>query len=181
MPIYTKKGDKGQTSLFDGTKVSKANKRVETYGTVDELNSVLGEVIAFFPAGKFVHLKKDIIGIQRDLFTLGASLANPKNVSLDDIEKKVVFFEGRIDLLTSQMPELKNFIIPGGSKSGSLLHVARTLARRAERKLVRLMEDQIVDMHIVMYLNRLSDLLFTYARYVNFIEKKKEIKWIKQG
>lgn len=181
MPIYTKKGDKGQTSLFDGTKVSKANKRVETYGTIDELNSILGEVIAFLPAGKMINIKKDIIAIQRDLFTLGASLANPSQVSLHDIEEKVGFFEERIDMLTSQMPVLKNFIIPGGSKSGALLHVARTSTRRAERKLVRLMEDETVDMHIVMYLNRLSDLLFTYARYVNFIEKKKEIKWIQKG
>ncbi len=181
MPIYTKKGDKGETSLFDGTKVSKANKRVETYGTIDELNSALGEVVAFIPAGKLVNIKKDIIGIQRDLFTVGASLANPAYASLEDIEKKVGFFEERIDMLTAQMPKLKNFIIPGGSKAGSLLHVSRTLARRAERKLVRLMEEEKIDINIVMYLNRLSDLLFTYARYVNFIEKKKEVKWIQKG
>ncbi len=181
MPIYTRTGDKGKTSLFDGTRVSKAHPRVETYAAMDELNSVLGEVLSFMPKNKLHDLRKEILVIQHDLFTIGSALANPTNPDFGDLAEKVTMFEKKIDSITAQVPPLKNFILPGGSRTSSLLQVARTLARRAERRLVALMQDEDVDKALVMYINRLSDLLFMYARYANFVEKKQEIKWIKKG
>ena len=180
MPIYTRTGDKGETSLFDGTRVSKSHPRVETYATVDELNSVLGEVLAFLPKAKFQKLAKDIEAIQHDLFAIGSALATPHPLPVIGLDTRPKEFEELIDAMTKKLPELKNFILPGGGKSGSQLHVARTLARRAERRLVALMEHEEVDPHIVKYLNRLSDLLFTMARFVNHQMKEKEIIWKKK-
>jgi cob(I)alamin adenosyltransferase len=180
MPIYTRTGDKGDTSLFDGTRVPKYHPRVETYASIDELNSVLGQVSAFLPKAKLKQLTKEIESIQHDLFAIGSALALPHPMPVIGLEKRPKEFETLIDAMTKKMPELKNFILPGGGKSGSLLHVARTLARRAERRVVALRETDEVDTHILIYLNRLSDLLFTMARYVNYQEKQKEIKWIKR-
>ena len=180
MPIYTRTGDKGETSLFDGTRVPKSHPRVETYAAIDELNSVLGEALAFLPKTKLQVLAKDIEQIQHDLFAIGSALATPHPLPVIGLDKRPKEFEQSIDVMTRKMPELKNFILPGGGRPGSLLHVARTLARRAERRLVGLMQDEEVDQDIVKYLNRLSDLLFTMARYVNHKGKHKEIKWIKR-
>lgn len=180
MPIYTRTGDKGETSLFDGTRVLKSHPRVETYATVDELNSVLGEALAFLPKATFKKLAKDIEQIQHDLFAIGSALATPAPLPVTGLDKRPKEFEVLIDEMTKKMPELKNFILPGGGKPGAFLHVARTLARRAERRLVALLEHEEVDPHILKYLNRLSDLLFTMARYVNYQTKQKEIKWIKR-
>jgi cob(I)alamin adenosyltransferase len=180
MPIYTRTGDKGKTSLFDGTRVSKTHARVETYAAMDELNSTIGQALAFLPANKLPAIRNELIGVQHDLFAIGSALATPHPVPVIGLEKRPEEFEKIIDQLTEKMPKLKNFILPGGGKVGSLFHVCRTLTRRAERRLVSLMEQEDVDTQIMVYLNRLSDLFFTLARYANHIDKQKEIKWIKK-
>jgi cob(I)alamin adenosyltransferase len=187
MAIYTRTGDKGKTSLFDGTRVLKSHHRVETYGTIDELNSMIGVICAEI----FLHKKSQeqlkltsvsgiLLSIQHDLFTIGSFLATPHPKTLIDLSAQVKAFELLIDDLTGQMPKIAYFIIPGGGRIGALLHVVRTITRRAERQLVALMQCESIDETIVMYLNRLSDLLFTMARFVNHIEKQKEIRWGKK-
>lgn len=180
MPIYTRTGDKGTTALFDGTRVAKSHERVETYAAIDELNSIIGETIAFLPKSAFISIRKELVQIQHDLFAIGSALAMPHPLPVAGIENRPKEFEQQIDELTKKLPELKNFILPGGSKAGSLLHGARTFARRAERRVVALTEKEEVDQEILIYLNRLSDLLFTLARYTNHQQKQKEIKWIKR-
>lgn len=182
MPIYTRTGDKGKTSLFDGTRVLKSHPRVETYGTIDELNSIIGVAIAEIKDLRFKikEVTAELEKIQHDLFDIGSALATPHPLPVVGLENRPKDFEKLIDEMTSKMPEIKFFILPGGGKAGSFLHVARTITRRAERQLVTLMQKDEVDQSIVIYLNRLSDLLFTMARYVNHVEKKKEIKWIKK-
>src|SRR6185369_12326464 len=179
MPIYTRTGDKGKTSLFDGTRVLKFHPRVNTYGTIDELNSTIGSILAHLPA-KHALVKKELEKIQHELFDIGSALATPEPLPVVGLADRPKEFEKLIDQMTAKMPELKAFILPGGSKAGSLIHIARTIARRTERQLVELMQEEDVDKTVVVYLNRLSDLLFTMARYVNHLEKKKEIKWIKK-
>lgn len=192
MPIYTRTGDKGKTSLFDGTRVLKNHIRVDTYGTIDELNSLLGAAIAELlsikdqassPHERQVSIKmisNELENIQHDLLDIGSTLAMPGGMPIPGLDKRVKEFEKLVDNLTEKMPELKNFILPGGSKAGSLLHIARTTARRAERRLVALIQEEDIDEEIIKYINRLSDLLFTMARFVNFKEKKKETIWIKK-
>lgn len=178
MSIYTKFGDKGKTSLYGGKTVSKSDIRVEAYGSCDELNSFLGVVISTL---KENTIKKKIINIQNDLFEIGASLASlskNKDSSLSShLKKRIKDFENEIDSYTKNLPELENFILPGGGDTGSKLHFARTLARRAERRIVTLSEKQKINPDILVFINRLSDLLFTYARYVNKTEKQKEVLW----
>ena len=188
MAIYTRTGDKGQTSLFNGQRVSKADLRVEVYGTVDELNSVIGVVIAEIRNSKF-EIRNELVRIQNDLFEIGSTLANPgiRNPSatlrtsqesgIKELEKRVKEFENEIDNMTEKMPTLNNFILPGGGNTGSLLHFVRTVARRTERRVASLSKSEKVDNSIIMYLNRLSDLLFTMARFVNYKEKQEEIIW----
>lgn len=182
MAIYTRTGDKGKTSLFDGTRVLKSHIRVTTYGTIDELNSNIGVVIAEIEDSrlKLDEVTGELVKIQHELFDIGSALATPYPLPLIGLNKRSKDFEKVIDTLTKQMPELTQFILPGGGKVGSFLHVARTIARRAERQLVELIQKESVDEGIVVYLNRLSDLLFTMARYSNYVEKKKEITWIKK-
>ncbi len=180
MPIYTRKGDKGQTSLFDGTKVSKSHIRVEAYGTVDELNSAIGAVLAHLKRGKSMLVRKELERIQHDLLDIGSALAVPGAIPVPDLDVRVKDFERHVDELTDAMPELRNFIIPGGSQAGAQLHMARTIARRAERRIVELMEREVIDEEVVKYINRLSDLLFTMARHVNFDESKREVTWVKK-
>lgn len=177
MPIYTRTGDKGTTSLFDKTRVLKSSDRVETYGTIDELNSMLGAVRAHLKNGL---VKKELEKIQHDLLEIGSSLANPNALPVKGLNKRPTDFEKLIDKMTAKIPHLHNFILPGGSKPGALLHVARTIARRAERRIVQLIQTEPIDPDVVIYVNRLSDLLFTMARFVNYKSKKKEIKWIKK-
>ena len=182
MPIYTRTGDKGLTSLFDKTRVLKSSDRVETYGTIDELNSMLGAAGAHLPRSKNkeLRIKEELEKVQHDLLEIGSALANPKSLPIKGLNKRPTDFEHLIDKMTAQMPELKNFILPGGSKAGALLHVGRTIARRAERRIVALIQTEPIDPDIVIYVNRLSDLLFTMSRFVNNKSKKKEIKWIKK-
>lgn len=178
MAIYTKFGDKGKTSLYGGKTVSKGSIRVEAYGNLDELNSFLGIVISNLKDKK---IKSELIKIQNDLFEIGSSIASLATSKQKDLgiylKKRVKDFEDGIDNLTKEIPELENFILPGGSITGSNLHFARTVARRAERRLVVLAEKEKILLEVLVYLNRLSDLLFTYARFINYTEKQKEIKW----
>lgn len=179
MKIYTKTGDSGKTSLFGGQRVSKSDLRIEAYGTIDELNSVIGVVVSENQKYK-AKIKKELIRIQNDLFDIGSTLANPASESIRDLEKRVEEFEKLIDKLTEKLPDLRNFILPRGGKAGSFLHLARSISRRAERRVVELSHKKKVDENILKYLNRLSDLLFTMARFFNYKEKKKEIVWIKK-
>jgi len=176
MPIYTKKGDKGKTVLANGKIVSKANIRVMTYGTVDELNSLLGVIISGIRVKN--GMKTELLGIQDDLLEIASVLANPGAESIGLLGKRVKAFEISIDNMTMKMPPLRNFILPGGNRTASLFHLGRTVCRRAERDVVLLSQKERVDQNILIYLNRLSDLLFTMARFVNFKDKIKEEIWI---
>lgn len=182
MPIYTKTGDKGTTSLMDGTRVSKNHPRVDTYGSIDELNSQLGVVLAYLQDTPYEKvLKKDLLAIQHDLFAIGSVLADPDGVVdpklIGRLDTQVSTFERRIDEMTQQMPELKNFILPGGGKPGALLHMARTIARKVERKITSLVQKESIELVIIRYFNRLSDLLFTMSRYINYKEGNQEMIW----
>lgn len=173
MSVYTRAGDKGKTRLYAGKIVSKANLRIETYGSVDELNSSLGAVL---PETKDKFLREELLKIQNDLLEMGAGLSNPSS-KMQKLSDRAREFEKIIDRLTAKLPPLENFILPGGGKSGSLLHLSRTIARRVERRIVELSEREKVQPEIIIYMNRLSDLLFMFARYINHKEKKKEFLW----
>lgn len=176
-PIYTRKGDKGKTSLFDGKKVWKFDRQVEAYGTIDELNSAIGAASSFISD----HLiLKELEEIQNDLLEIGSSLAVSSTLPVDQLSKRPEEFEKLIDSLTHQMPELREFILPGGSKGAALLHIARTITRRAERNIVQLSQKRPIDKTILTYLNRLSDLLFTFARFENYKSKKRDKIWRKR-
>ena len=176
-PIYTRTGDSGKTSLLDGKRVLKSDKKVETYGTIDELNSSIGAASSFI---KIRNISKELEEIQNDLLEIGSSLAVSKTLPVDQLKNRPQEFEKLIDDLTKQMPKLTQFIIPGGGKGGSLLHVSRTICRRAERRVVALSKTEEIDEIIVTYLNRLSDLFFTMARFVNHKEHQREKIWRKK-
>jgi cob(I)alamin adenosyltransferase len=177
--IYTKTGDQGQTSLFDQTRVSKADPRVDAYGEVDELNACLGAARA---AGLDVELSDAVVAIQRELFAVGARLADPSSRIAGRVIKAAVTgahverLEQLIDRLEGELPPLRRFILPGGSAAGAMLHFARTICRRAERRVVGLAADSVEPI-ITVYLNRLSDLLFVMARAANFRAQAAEIEW----
>src|SRR3989344_2261436 len=183
MAIYTKKGDKGRTSLGSGVRVWKDSRRVEVYGTIDELNSLLGVIEADLSLAnkKYAkYLSEIIITVQNDLFCIGSYLSNPANSSLiSSLSENTLMFESKIDEMTTLLPELENFILPGGGRIGANLHLARAVSRRAERKLVSLIKKEKVNSDVVSYINRLSGLFFTMSRFANFNEKKKEIIWKK--
>ena len=180
MAIYTRTGDKGKTSLFDGTRVFKSHPRVDTYGTIDELNSAIGVAIAHMANSKWQMVITELKKIQHDLLAIGSALATPHPLPVSGLESRIKEFEKLIDELTDQLPELKQFILPGGGMAGAQLHVARTITRRAERQLVGLSQQEDIDETIIRYMNRLSDLLFTMARFVNHKEKNKEVVWKKR-
>jgi cob(I)alamin adenosyltransferase len=177
--IYTKTGDAGDTSLFDNTRVSKANPRVDAYGEVDELNASLGVAIA---AGVDQDMAALLGAIQKDLFALGARLADPAERIAARVEKAALTaadierLEKAIDGFDASLPPLKRFILPGGSSAGALLHLARTVCRRAERRVVGL-GPSAVEPVLVVYLNRLSDLLFVMARAANHRAGRPETEW----
>ena len=178
MKIYTKKGDDGTTALYGGKRLSKAELRIEAYGTVDELNSFLGLVTTYIEEKEYTDLMHDI---QSRLFDVGTHLAaepNKKNLVLPEIpETAVTLLEEYIDKMNEKLPELKFFILPGGNKSASVCHVARTVCRRAERGVVRLSESDKVEPILLHYLNRLSDFLFVLARKLAFDSNEPEILW----
>jgi cob(I)alamin adenosyltransferase len=177
--IYTKTGDAGDTGLFDGTRVSKADLRVESYGAVDELNAWLGLVRA---EGVPADIDDMLLAIQGHLFALGAMLADPRHRIASRVEKAsigthdVVRLEGWIDQLDLKLPPLRRFILPGGSRGGAMLHLSRTVCRRAERRIVSLGKGTF-DPVVVTYLNRLSDLLFVMARAANERVGVSETEW----
>lgn len=179
MKIYTRTGDAGGTALFGGTRVSKADPRVAAYGDVDELNACLGVVRARGETPGDVDVL--IEQLQRDLFAIGARLATTKPRRHDDTktavtDADVLRLEQWIDRFDADLPPLRRFILPGGSSAGALLHLARTVCRRAERSIVALGAEQ-VEAQLLAYVNRLSDLLFVLARAVNHRAAQPEHEW----
>ena len=179
MKIYTRTGDAGETSLFDNSRVSKADARVDAYGEVDELNATIGAALA---AGVGSDLAAALEAIQRDLFAVGARLADPSARIADRVTKAAVTpadiqrLEEMIDRLETELTPLRRFILPGGTPSGALLHFARTVCRRSERRVVGL-GGGAADTDVIVYLNRLSDLLFVMARAVNHRAGAPETEW----
>lgn len=175
--IYTRTGDAGETALFDNSRVSKAHPRVDAYGEVDELCAWLGLVRA---CGLDPELDGELVHIQRDLFAVGAQLADPAERIADRVSKAFVTdadvsrLEALIDRLDARVPPLTRFILAGGSQAGASLHVARTVCRRAERRMVPLLQPTDV---LIRYMNRLSDLLFVLARVVNHAAQQPETEW----
>jgi cob(I)alamin adenosyltransferase len=182
MKIYTKTGDKGLTSLIGGTRVPKHHLRIESYGTVDELNSYIGLI----RDQDINEHNKDILKhIQDRLFTIGASLAvdpeRSKMVIPDLLLTDIELLEQEIDTMDEQLPPLKHFILPGGDNAISFCHIARCVCRRAERIVVHLAEESIVDEKVSIYLNRLSDYLFTLGRQIGNDRNIPENRWIPRG
>ena len=179
MKIYTKTGDAGETSLFGNSRVSKADPRVDAYGEVDEVNACLGAALA---AGVGDDIAAVLTTVQKDLFAVGARLADPSARIADRVTKATVtadqieLLERTIDRLETELAPLRRFILPGGSPAGALLHLARTVCRRAERRVVALGADS-VEPGVIIYLNRLSDLLFVMARAVNHRAGIPETEW----
>jgi cob(I)alamin adenosyltransferase len=177
--IYTKTGDEGETSLFDGTRVPKTDPRVGAYGDVDEVQAAVGVALA---AGLDDDLAEMALTVQRDLFALGARLADPKHKIAARVAKIVVSeasvrqLEAWIDLLDREIPALRHFILSGGSPAGAALHLARCVCRRAERAVLAL-GPEAVEPVVRVYLNRLSDLLFTMARAANHRAGVEETEW----
>lgn len=186
MKIYTKTGDKGETSLIGGERTDKDDPRIEAYGEVDELNAAIGLAISFLPAHSST-IYEDLTKVQHHLFDIGAELASlsERKVKALKIPKvtptKVSFLEQQMDNYASELKSLTQFILPGGTEAASALHLARTICRRAERRIVSLAKQQPVNEELVRYLNRLSDLLFTAARLVNSQVGKPDIRWEKEG
>ena len=177
LKIYTRTGDEGLTSLFSGGRVSKTHPRVQAYGTVDELNSLLGTAQA---AGPQPLVSTMIEKIQHQLFTIGSDLATPAETrSAPRIgSTDTAWLESEIDRMTEALPPLRHFILPGGTPSASQIHVARCVCRRGERLVVLLAEQEPINRETLIYLNRLSDFLFTLARYENFLSGVDERIWV---
>ena len=179
MKIYTRTGDAGDTGLLGGVRVSKGALRVDAYGEVDELNASLGTAAANVSNAEIGSVLEQI---QRDLFSVGALLANPtgtgkKNEKISLDPEVVQRMEETIDRFDSRLPDLKQFILPGGSPGGALLHQARAVCRRAERRVVGLAASEPVAESVIPYLNRLSDLLFVLARFENQGSGVEEKPW----
>ena len=186
MKIYTKSGDKGKTSLFGGTRVSKHHIRIEAYGTVDELNSYIGLIR---DQKVDAHTAKILLIIQHELFTLGSMLATPpekkvlksgkERLNISKINNtSIETLENEIDNMNESLPEMTHFVLPGGHTTVSFCHIARCICRRAERITTQLNEESTVEPQILEYLNRLSDYLFVLARKLTFDNNAREIKWI---
>ena len=181
MKIYTKTGDEGETGLFAGPRVPKDHPRIEAYGDVDELNSVLGVVRA---AGPPAELDELLARIQNELFSVGAELATPDPVKQGTnliAEAHVVALEQAIDRFEARLTPLKQFVLPGGTQPAALLHLARTVCRRAERRVMALVHasNEPISQIIIRYLNRLSDLLFVLARGANSAAGWADVPWNK--
>jgi len=181
MKIYTKTGDAGDTGLFGGGRVPKDHVRVQAYGDVDELNSAIGVARATAPAAFMDDLLESI---QRDLFSLGGHLATPhpekvkKALEKAELsEARVALFERTMDQADQELPALKAFVLPAGTPKAAALHLARTVCRRAERSVIALSHEHEVPALFLVYLNRLSDLLFTLARLANHRDGKGDVTW----
>jgi len=179
MKAYSGTGDKGETSLYGGTRVEKANPRVEAYGAIDELNSQIGVARAQVKSKKLDQILKSV---QRDLWILAGDLAselvsaNVPRITKEQLDR----LEGVTDELNSGLPQLRRFILPGGSVSGAELHVARAVCRRAERRIVALSKIESINPEILPYINRLSSLLFVLARAVNKMQKVAEEEFVRE-
>ncbi|MDE2636748.1 MAG: cob(I)yrinic acid a,c-diamide adenosyltransferase [Chloroflexota bacterium] len=178
MKIYTKTGDSGETSLFGGGRVSKHHLRVEAYGTIDEVNSHLGLARAAGPSQQGdLWLEK----VQNQLFHLGSDLATPLDAKTDRVaritERDIAWLENTIDRMSAELAPLQNFILPGGAQAAAHLQVARAVCRRAERLITALGNSEEISEHAMPYVNRLSDWLFTLARYENTKAGESESKW----
>ena len=186
MKIYTRTGDKGDTSLFTGQRVPKSDPFIEALGSVDECNSALGAALAFFqntPEMNKVRSQLEIV--QHALFDVGAALATPRtSAAASKLEKtrfdhqEIEILEKWIDEMEAKLPPLHAFILPGGHPSGAMLHVARSICRRAERRVLPLHRNADVTDTVIIYLNRLSDYLFSASRFVNFINQSPETQWM---
>lgn len=185
MKIYTRTGDRGDTGLFGGGRVPKDDARVEAYGAVDELNAVLGLAIARLREDDEQQIAARLETVQADLFSLGAHLATPSaehggraTAHLPDLpDRRVAEMEGWIDEAEAELEPLKVFILPGGGESAARLHHTRTVCRRAERRVITLARDVRLDDLVIVYLNRLSDLLFTLARLANRRAGTDDVPW----
>lgn len=186
MKIYTKTGDKGETSLFTGQRVPKTDPFIEALGTVDECNSALGTALSFLPQNpEMDDTRQQLETIQHALFDVGAALATPRTrANTSKLEKtrfdhqEIEQLEKWIDKMEAELPPLKAFILPGGHSAGAALHLARSICRRSERRVLPLYRDEDVSDTVLIYLNRLSDYLFSVSRYVNFLMKCPETKWM---
>ena len=181
MKIYTRTGDKGDTGLIDGSRISKSDLRIIAYGEVDEANSHIGLLISNIQMNSiFDDIKIMLLNIQQNLFVLGAELANPQS-SKDDkmlVKREMIStMEKYIDNFESELEPISYFILPGGTMESSLLHICRTVVRRAERSTVALAKEQKINQEIITYLNRLSDLFFVLARVANKRQKRNDIPW----
>ncbi|MFT6192953.1 MAG: cob(I)alamin adenosyltransferase [Polaribacter sp.] len=186
MKIYTKTGDNGTTALFGGTRVKKYNSRIESYGTVDELNSYIGLIKDQEISDE---AKASLLKIQNELFTLGAMLATPpeketlkngkERLNIPKIDDtSILFLENEIDKMDAVLPQMTHFVLPGGHQAVSFCHIARCVCRRAERLSVELNDEEPLNENILKYLNRLSDYLFVLARKLSLDLDVEEIKWI---
>ena len=176
MKIYTKTGDEGKTSLFDNSRVWKSDQRIMSYGAVDELNSSLGIALSL---ELDPEIKDILIKLQNDLFIVGSDLANP-NMSDEKIRttpEMITFLEQKIDLLEPQLEPLTSFMLPGGTLLASILHLSRTISRRAETHVIALSQNEEINKDAAIYLNRLSDLMFILARAINHRKNISDIVW----
>lgn len=179
MKIYTRSGDAGSTGLFGGPRVSKDDRRIEAYGTVDELNAALGLARC---AGVSAEIDQELDRIQHELFSIGGELAapDPSKHGLCVIDQgHIQYLESLIDRHDSVLPELKHFILPGGSEAASRLHLARAICRRAERRVVSLASEAEISESAIIYLNRLSDYLFVLSRVANREANVPEVTWVR--
>jgi len=180
MKIYTKTGDKGETGLFGGERVSKNSLRIEAYGTIDELNAFIGLAIIEVSDNSVKDLLQKI---QNWLFSIGADLATPDNEKTKKLnvfrttEEYYLYIEKEIDKYESKLDELRKFILPGGTKGAALLHICRTITRRAERMVVALNSTVKIGNNIIIFLNRLSDLFFVLARFENAVTGTPDTEW----
>lgn len=174
MPIYTRTGDQGETSLYGGKRVKKSHELVEAYGSIDELNSWVGLVKAGLPESE---RKSFLQKIQGDLFLIGAHLAGWQDADISVLPARATEMEVEIDVMGKELGPLNNFILPGGSVTGAHAHVTRSVCRRAERLIVALSQKQTVEPSILQYVNRLSDLFFQLARFINKQARVEETAW----
>lgn len=183
--VYTRAGDKGQTGLVSGSRVSKGATRIDCYGEIDELNSFLGMVISLMDKkATYQYIRTYLIDIQKRLFDLGSNMAceseKIEQYKLPQIKDEYIKeMESKIDSMDKELPPLKNFILPGGTYAASYLHICRTICRRAERHMVRFHDEtgESLPANALEFINRLSDYFFVLARYVNYLERKYDTVW----
>ena len=176
MKIYTKTGDEGKTSLFDNTRVWKSDERIRSYGAVDELNSSIGIALSL---ESDQEIKDILIRIQNDLFIVGSDLANPNmsDKKIRTTSEMITFLEQKIDVLEPPLESLTSFILPGGTLLASIIHLSRTISRRAETHVVELSKNEEINKNAMIYLNRLSDLMFVLARSINNRKNVPDVLW----